>query len=213
MVLWPPTLKVVERDHMSLRELSSLIIIEPEQPPKSKPPTLEDCQNKFKTIGWAEDDPVYEVALAILCDPNDLYREDSLFVHNALVTLRLQIVFQLLAVPVVNALKEKFVSFKICHVEKFVYLTFGVLLEDENSEADDQASLAVSSKQRLKAEKEDLEQNVKSMNTLPSFMILAPGIHAAYSVAIVAAQGQTMTNKLGDRSTKGKPTPFSCKQS
>ncbi|GJZ24903.1 hypothetical protein Tco_0562362 [Tanacetum coccineum] len=30
----------------------------------------------------------------------------------------MEIVFQLLAVPVVNALKEKFVSFKICHVEK-----------------------------------------------------------------------------------------------
>ncbi|GJY51190.1 hypothetical protein Tco_0442037 [Tanacetum coccineum] len=58
----------------------------------------------------------------------------------------MEIAFQFLAVPLVNALKEKFVSFKICHVEKFVYLTFGVLLEDENSEADDQASLAVSSK-------------------------------------------------------------------
>ncbi|GKA73991.1 hypothetical protein Tco_0780293 [Tanacetum coccineum] len=61
----------------------------------------------------------------------------------------IEIVFQLLAVPVVNALKEKFVSFKICHVEKFVYLTFGVLLEDENSEADDQASLAVMLKKKV----------------------------------------------------------------
>ncbi|PWA75043.1 hypothetical protein CTI12_AA246390 [Artemisia annua] len=34
-----------------------------------------DCQNKLKTIGWAEDDPLYEVALAIFCEPNDRYRE------------------------------------------------------------------------------------------------------------------------------------------
>ncbi|GKA61930.1 endoglucanase 8-like protein, partial [Tanacetum coccineum] len=50
-------------------------IIEPEQPPKPEPPTLEDCQNKLKTIGWAEDDPLYEVALAIFCEPNDRYME------------------------------------------------------------------------------------------------------------------------------------------
>nr|GEY84626.1 hypothetical protein [Tanacetum cinerariifolium] len=50
-------------------------IIEPEQPPKPEPPTLEDCQNKLKTIRWAEDDPLYEVALAIFCEPNDRYRE------------------------------------------------------------------------------------------------------------------------------------------
>ncbi|GJV22997.1 putative reverse transcriptase domain-containing protein, partial [Tanacetum coccineum] len=61
----------------------------------------------------------------------------------------MEIVFQLLAVPVVNALKEKFVSFKICHVEKFVYLTFGVLLEDDNSEADDQASLELMLKKKV----------------------------------------------------------------
>ncbi|GJV46345.1 hypothetical protein Tco_1430881, partial [Tanacetum coccineum] len=35
-------------------------IIDPEQSPKPKPPTLEDCQNKLKTIRWAEDDPLYE---------------------------------------------------------------------------------------------------------------------------------------------------------
>ncbi|GJU43204.1 hypothetical protein Tco_1200470 [Tanacetum coccineum] len=34
------------------------------------------------------------------------------------------------------------------------------------------------------------------MNTLPSFMILAPGIQAAYSAAIAATQGQTMISKL-----------------
>ncbi|GJZ16219.1 hypothetical protein Tco_0551896 [Tanacetum coccineum] len=44
-------------------------IVEPEQPPKPEPPTLEDYQNKLKTIGWAEDDPLYEVALAIFCEP------------------------------------------------------------------------------------------------------------------------------------------------
>ncbi|GKA85537.1 hypothetical protein Tco_0807191 [Tanacetum coccineum] len=50
-------------------------------------------------------------------------------------------------------------------------------------------STAEKSQQRLKSEKEDIEQKVKSMNTLSSFMIPAPG---AYSTAIVAAQGQTM---------------------
>ncbi|GJZ78873.1 ALP1-like protein isoform X1 [Tanacetum coccineum] len=53
-------------------------------------------------------------------------------------------------------------------------------------------SLNIWLEQRLKAEKEDLEQKVKSMNTLSSFMIPAPGIQAAYSTAIAAAQGQTM---------------------
>ncbi|GKD93715.1 hypothetical protein Tco_1373552 [Tanacetum coccineum] len=57
-------------------------------------------------------------------------------------------------------------------------------------------STAEKSQQRLKAEKEDLEQNIKLMNILPSFMIHAPGIQAAYSAAIAATQGQTMISKL-----------------
>ncbi|GKE40204.1 hypothetical protein Tco_1463609, partial [Tanacetum coccineum] len=57
-------------------------------------------------------------------------------------------------------------------------------------------SLDILLEQRLKAEKEDLEQKIKIMNTLPSFMIPAPGIQAAYSAAIAATQGQTMISKL-----------------
>ncbi|GJX31052.1 hypothetical protein Tco_0240907, partial [Tanacetum coccineum] len=55
----------------------------------------------------------------------------------------MEIAFQFLAVPLVNALKEKFVSFKICHVEKVTtsfldksdvdYITFGVF---ENCECE-----------------------------------------------------------------------------
>ncbi|GJZ98283.1 hypothetical protein Tco_0670736 [Tanacetum coccineum] len=43
--------------------------------PKPKTPTLEDCQNKLKVLGWLEDDPLYDVALAIFCEPSDRYRE------------------------------------------------------------------------------------------------------------------------------------------
>ncbi|CAH9071992.1 unnamed protein product [Cuscuta epithymum] len=44
-------------------------------PTKVAPPTFDDCINKLKMLGWEEDEPLYRVALAILCDPNDLYRE------------------------------------------------------------------------------------------------------------------------------------------
>ncbi|CAH9098633.1 unnamed protein product [Cuscuta epithymum] len=47
----------------------------PEAPSKPEPPTFDDCMNKLKMLGWEEDDPFYGVALAIFCDPNDLYRE------------------------------------------------------------------------------------------------------------------------------------------
>ncbi|CAH9104904.1 unnamed protein product, partial [Cuscuta epithymum] len=47
----------------------------PEAPSKPEPPTFDDCMNKLKMLGWEGDDPLYGVALAIFCDPNDLYRE------------------------------------------------------------------------------------------------------------------------------------------
>ncbi|PWA48041.1 hypothetical protein CTI12_AA494480 [Artemisia annua] len=62
----------VETEILGVLKVIADRIIEPEQPPK---PTLKDCQNKLKTIGWADDDPLYEVALAIFCEPNDRYRE------------------------------------------------------------------------------------------------------------------------------------------
>ncbi|GJU63021.1 L10-interacting MYB domain-containing protein-like protein, partial [Tanacetum coccineum] len=65
----------VETEILVVLKVIANRIVEPEQPPKPEPPTLEDCQNKLKTIGWAKDDPLYEVALAIFCEPNDRYRE------------------------------------------------------------------------------------------------------------------------------------------
>lgn len=50
-------------------------INECEPPPKSEPPSIQDCQNKLTDIGWVEDNQLYEVALAIFCEPNDRYRE------------------------------------------------------------------------------------------------------------------------------------------
>ncbi|GKA94240.1 hypothetical protein Tco_0816226 [Tanacetum coccineum] len=97
----------------------------------------------------------------------------------------MEIVFQLLAVPVVNALKEKFVS--LCHVEKFVYLTFGVLLEDDNSEVDDQASLAVSSKLRNKDDK-DIKKYV-----VPTGRVVVPAgryIVPAGKVILIVSTGR-----------------------
>lgn len=46
-------------------------------------------------------------------------------------------------------------------------------------------------KQRLKADKEKLEQQVKSMNTQPGFLTPPPAIPAAF-----APQGQAPSNKL-----------------
>ncbi|GJV45309.1 hypothetical protein Tco_1429845 [Tanacetum coccineum] len=44
-------------------------------PPLTSPPSVEDCENKLNDLGWDENDPLYEIALAIFCDPNDHYRE------------------------------------------------------------------------------------------------------------------------------------------
>lgn len=65
----------VETEILGVLKVIADRIIDPEQPRKPEPPTLEECQNKLKIIGWAEDDPLYEVALAIFCEPNDRYRE------------------------------------------------------------------------------------------------------------------------------------------
>nr|GEW49905.1 hypothetical protein [Tanacetum cinerariifolium] len=65
----------VETEILGVLKVIADRIIEPEQPPKPEPPTLEDFQNNLKTIVWAKDDPLYEVALAIFCEPNDRYRE------------------------------------------------------------------------------------------------------------------------------------------
>ncbi|GKD56804.1 hypothetical protein Tco_1290191 [Tanacetum coccineum] len=50
-------------------------ILESQPPSKPETPTLEDCQNKLKVLGWLEDDPLYDVALAIFCEPSYRYRE------------------------------------------------------------------------------------------------------------------------------------------
>lgn len=65
----------VETENLGVLKVIANTIINPEQPRKPEPPTLEDCQNKLKNIGWAEDDPLYEVELAIFCEPNDCYWE------------------------------------------------------------------------------------------------------------------------------------------
>ena len=44
-------------------------------PPLTSTPSVEDCENKLNGLGWDEDDPLYEIALAIFCDPNDHYME------------------------------------------------------------------------------------------------------------------------------------------
>ncbi|GJU43057.1 hypothetical protein Tco_1200323 [Tanacetum coccineum] len=43
--------------------------------PKPETPTLKDCQSKLNVLGWLEDDPLYDVALAIFYEPSDRYRE------------------------------------------------------------------------------------------------------------------------------------------
>ncbi|GJS69603.1 Myb/SANT-like domain-containing protein, partial [Tanacetum coccineum] len=50
-------------------------ILESQPPLKPETPTLEDCQSKLNVLGWLEDDPLYDVALAIFCEPSDRYRE------------------------------------------------------------------------------------------------------------------------------------------
>ncbi|GKB90813.1 Myb/SANT-like domain-containing protein [Tanacetum coccineum] len=44
-------------------------------PPLTSPPSVEDCENKLNDLGWDENDQLYEIALAIFCDPNDHYKE------------------------------------------------------------------------------------------------------------------------------------------
>ncbi|GKF41538.1 hypothetical protein Tco_0124880 [Tanacetum coccineum] len=50
-------------------------ILESQPPLKPKTPTLKDCQSKLNVLGWLEDDPLYDVALAIFYEPSDRYRE------------------------------------------------------------------------------------------------------------------------------------------
>ncbi|GJS88081.1 Myb/SANT-like domain-containing protein [Tanacetum coccineum] len=65
----------VEEEILGVLKVIAEKIVESEPPRKLKPPTLEDCQGKLIDLKWVEDDPLYEVALAIFCEPNDRYRE------------------------------------------------------------------------------------------------------------------------------------------
>lgn len=81
----PPTIKNkskrkqpmddVDEEILGVLKVIANKINEAEPPPKPDAPTIEDCQNKMNDLGWAEDDPLYEVALAIFCEQNDRYRE------------------------------------------------------------------------------------------------------------------------------------------
>nr|XP_043615632.1 L10-interacting MYB domain-containing protein-like [Erigeron canadensis] len=42
---------------------------------KFEVPTFDDCLKKLNEIGWEDTDPLYDVALAIFCEPNDHYRQ------------------------------------------------------------------------------------------------------------------------------------------
>ncbi|GKD30192.1 hypothetical protein Tco_1240970, partial [Tanacetum coccineum] len=64
-----------EEQILSVLKVIADKILESQPPPKREIPTLEDCQSKLKVLGWLEDDPLYDVALAIFCEPSDRYRE------------------------------------------------------------------------------------------------------------------------------------------
>nr|XP_043630380.1 uncharacterized protein LOC122601704 [Erigeron canadensis] len=42
---------------------------------KFEVPTFDDCLKKLNEIGWEDTDPLYDVPLAIFCEPNDHYRQ------------------------------------------------------------------------------------------------------------------------------------------
>ncbi|PWA93318.1 hypothetical protein CTI12_AA071570 [Artemisia annua] len=65
----------VEEEILGVLKVIAEKIVESEPPLKPEPPTLEDCQSKLIDLKRVEDDPLYEVALAIFCEPNDRYRE------------------------------------------------------------------------------------------------------------------------------------------
>ncbi|CAH9128021.1 unnamed protein product [Cuscuta epithymum] len=65
----------IDEEFLNVIRLVASKHVKPEAPLKPEPPTFDDCMNKLKMLGWEEDDPLYGVALAIFCDPNDLYRE------------------------------------------------------------------------------------------------------------------------------------------
>ncbi|GJZ70206.1 Myb/SANT-like domain-containing protein [Tanacetum coccineum] len=64
-----------EEEILGVLKLIAGKILESQPPSKPETPTLEDCQNKLKVLGWLEDDPLYDVALAIFCESSDRYRE------------------------------------------------------------------------------------------------------------------------------------------
>ncbi|GKC27377.1 hypothetical protein Tco_1034671 [Tanacetum coccineum] len=64
-----------EEEILGVLKVTAGKILESQPPSKPETPTLEDCQNKLKVLGWLEDDPLYDVALAIFCEPSDRYRE------------------------------------------------------------------------------------------------------------------------------------------
>ncbi|GKB54317.1 hypothetical protein Tco_0905070 [Tanacetum coccineum] len=64
-----------EKEILGVLKIIAGKILKSQPLPKPKTPTLEDCQSKLKVLGWLEDHPLYNVALAIFCDPNDRYKE------------------------------------------------------------------------------------------------------------------------------------------
>ncbi|GJV76337.1 hypothetical protein Tco_1507921 [Tanacetum coccineum] len=65
----------VEEEILGVLKVIAGKIVESEPPRKLEPPTLKDCQGNLIDLKWVEDDPLYEVALAIFCEPTDRYRE------------------------------------------------------------------------------------------------------------------------------------------
>ncbi|PWA40334.1 Myb DNA-bind domain-containing protein [Artemisia annua] len=69
---------VVEEEIMGVLKIMAEKHNTPEPPPKTQklePPTFDDCLKRLDEIGWDEDNQLYDVALAIFCEPNDHYRQ------------------------------------------------------------------------------------------------------------------------------------------
>lgn len=71
-------MKVVEEEIVSVLKIMAEKHNKPEPSStseKSQLPTFDDCLNRLNEIGWGDNDPLYDVALAIFWEPNDHYRQ------------------------------------------------------------------------------------------------------------------------------------------
>ncbi|GKC39990.1 L10-interacting MYB domain-containing protein-like protein [Tanacetum coccineum] len=69
---------VVEEEIMGVLKIIAEKHNTPEPPTnteKVETPTFDYCLKKLDEIGWDEDNQLYDVALAIFCEPNDHYRQ------------------------------------------------------------------------------------------------------------------------------------------